>query len=211
MIELNFAKRIYFSFISMLACCTLIAFAGIKGFQRLAPTIENINSRNTQSLYYAEQMLTSISTQKDLVHFEQSLESSKQNITEQHERDVIENIEESYRQAFSGNREAEHTTIKNIVKLTEINRKAMADAGARALQLERIGMWIIIFPTVFAWIIGITLLKLLNRNIINPLSELKSVISDYRRGNKMRRCPKITQSGEFKELYLDINAILDNS
>ena len=64
--ELGFDKRIYISFILLLICATIIAISGIYGFKRLAPAINIINSRNTQSLHYAEEMLKSISKEKTL-------------------------------------------------------------------------------------------------------------------------------------------------
>ena len=193
----------------LILCSTIIAIAGIKGFQRLAPAINIINSRNTQSLYYAEQMLTSISTQKNINNFEFYLNKSKQNITEEHERENINNIEKVYKSAFSGNTKAEEQTIDCIINLSRVNRKAMEIAGNDASKLESVGIWLIIFPTIFAWIIGITLLKIIENTMIKPLSELHDVVSSYREGNKMRRCPKISKSEEFQEIYNDLNAILD--
>ena len=61
---MNFAKRIYYSYIIILICSTVITIAGIRGFQRLEPFVSILNSSNTKSLYYAEQMLSSISTRK---------------------------------------------------------------------------------------------------------------------------------------------------
>ena len=101
-------------------------------------------------------------------------------------------------------------TINYIIDLTKINRKAMEEAGNRALMLEEIGIWLIIFLTIFAWITGFILLKLFDTTLIKPLSELKSVIFEYRKGNKMRRCPKIAKSQEFQELYNCTNYLLDN-
>ena len=209
MIKLIFAKKIYISFVLLLLCSTVIAIAGIKGFQRLAPAINIVNSRNTQSLYYAEQMLTNITTQKDIDKFEYYLNKSKKNITEPEEREAVNNIEKFYKSAFSGNNICEEFTINHIIDLSRINRKAMEEAGSRASRLKSIGIWIIIFPTIFAWLIGLALLKSIDKTIIKPLSELQDVVSSYRKGNKMRRCPKVSKSDEFQEIYNDLNAILD--
>lgn len=206
----EFSKQIYFSFILLLFCSTIISIAGIGGFQRLAPAINTINARNTQSLYYAEQMLTNIATHKDINKFEKFLNKSKENITEENEKEAVENIEKMYKSAFSGNFKAEEYTIANVVKLTEVNRNAMIEAGIRAEKLKNIGIWIIIFPTIFVWIIGLALLKNLIKTFIIPLNNLKSTISEYKKGNKMRRCPKFSQESEFQSLYDDINLILDS-
>ncbi len=208
--NLEFSKRIYFSFILLMLCSTIISIAGISGFQRLAPAINTINDRNTQSLYYAEQMLTNIASKKNITKFEEFLNKSKENITERNEKEAIENIEKSYKSAFAGNFKAEEYTIENVVKLTEVNRNAMKDAGIRAEKLKNVGIWIIIFPTIFVWCIGLALLKNLDRTFIKPLCVLKSVISEFKKGNKMRRCPNFAQEGEFQNLYNDINHILDS-
>ena len=70
---MKLGKHIYYSFIIILICSTVITIAGISGFQRLEPSVSTLNSSNTKSLYYAEQMLTSISTKKDLNKFEENL------------------------------------------------------------------------------------------------------------------------------------------
>ena len=60
------------------------------------------------------------------------------------------------------------------------------------------------------WIIGMALLKRLERTYIKPIQELNDVISEYNRGNYMRRCPSITASKDLQKLYDGINRILDN-
>ena len=67
---MNFSKSIHFSFILLLIFSTIMAIAGVRGFLRLAPSIEYINKHNTRSLYYAEQMLSSISFIRNLQNFE---------------------------------------------------------------------------------------------------------------------------------------------
>ena len=209
MIKLEFARRIYLSFILLLICASVIAFAGIRGFQRLAPAINTINVKNTQSLYFSEKMITNILAHKNIEVFEDYLNKSKQNITEPNEKELIHKIEKSYKAAFEGNKLAEEETIDYIVALTNVNRAAMQEAGIKAKRLENVGICIIIFPTIFAWIIGLALLNSIDKKFIKPVLELHDVVASYRAGNKMRRCPKVSQSEEFQEIYNDINAILD--
>ena len=151
---MNFSQRVYSYFIIILICSTIITIAGINGFQRLEPYINTLNSDNTESLYYAEEMLTSISATKDLEKFEANLKKAQNNITEQGEQEVLSRIAEEYRPAFSGNRKIEEKTIDDIAELSKINREAMEQAGNRAKKMESVGIWIIIFPSVFIWIIG---------------------------------------------------------
>ncbi len=207
---MNFSEKIYFYFIVLLICSTIITIAGIYGFQRLEPSIKLLNSSNTQSIYYAEQMLTSISSRKDLKNFEKNLDLAKQNITEDGEEAAINKIAENYLPAFNGDKEAEEETINKITDFAKINRLAMENAGIKAKQQQAIGIWIILFPSIFIWLIGIALLKRMDRTFIKPIQELNNVIFDYNKGNHMRRCPSITVSKDLQMLYDGINNILDN-
>jgi len=206
---MNFAKRIYYSYIIILICSTVITIAGIRGFQRLEPFVNTLNSSNTKSLYYAEQMLSSISAKKDIKVFEKNLNLAQNNITEPGEKEVLENIAGNYQPSFFGNNMYEEETISNITELSRINRIAMEQAGLRAKKMQTVGIWIIIFPSIFIWIIGFTLLARLKRTFIKPIQELNDVISDYNSGNCMRRCPSYTVSKDLQKLYDGLNRILD--
>ena len=207
---MNFSKRIYTSFIILLICSTVITIAGVRAFQRLEPFINTLNSANTQSLYYSEQMLSSISVKKDLARFEDNLEKAKNNVTEVGEKEALDKIAENYIGAFKGNKKIEDETIDEIAEFSKINRIAMERAGKIAKKTKSIGIWIILFPSIFIWIIGIAILKRLERTFIKPIQELNDVIFEYNKGNHMRRCPTVTVSKDLQKLYDGINCILDN-
>lgn len=207
---MNFSGRIYLYFIVLLICSTIITIAGIYGFQKLEPSINLLNSSNTQSLYYAEQMLTSISAKKDINRFEKNLHLAGKNVTEDGEQEIVDEIASDYLPAFQGSKDFEEQTIDDIAELARINRLAMEQAGIKAKKQQTIGIWIILFPSVFIWLIGIALLKRLDRIFIKPVQELNDVIFDYNKGNRMRRCPSVTYSNDIQMLYDGINNILDN-
>ena len=206
---MNFAKRIYYSYIFILICSTVITIAGIRGFQKLEPFVSTLNSSNTKSLYYAEQMLSSISVKKDIRKFEEYLNLAKNNVTESGEEKIIEKIEGNYQPSFYGNNKYEEETISDIAELSKINRVAMEQAGLKAKKIQTVGIWIIIFPSIFIWIMGFTLLARLKRTFIKPIQELNDVIVDYNSGNHMRRCSSYTVSKDLQKLYDGINRILD--
>ena len=208
---MNFSKSICFSFILLLIFSSVIAIAGIRGFLRLAPSIEYINKHNTRSLYYAEQMLSYISVNKDFKQFENALNKAKQNVTEAGEASAVKNIDKSYKAAFNGNFRAEEKVIDNIIELSRINRVAMKQAGMDVKQLSSVGIWVIVFLTLIIWILGLAILNRINRTVILPLAELKDVIESYRKGNRIRRCPKLAPSSDFQQIYDGINLLLDNS
>ena len=207
---MTFGRRIRYSFIIILICSTIITIAGIRGFQRLEPFVSTLNSSNTKSLYYAEQMLSSISVKKDVKRFEENLDKAKHNITEKNEKETVDKIACYYLSAFRGNKRAEDETINNIAEYSRINRIAMEQSGIKAKKMETVGIWIILFPSIFIWIIGLTLLVRLEKTFIKPIQELNNVIFDYNNGNSMRRCPSYTTSKDLQKLYDGINRILDN-
>ena len=207
---MNFSQRIHSSFIVLLLCATIISIAGIKAFLRLEPFINTLNSANTKSLYYAEKMLSSISAKKDIDIFEEYLQKSKNNVTEVGEKEILDKISDGYLPAFNGNRKAEEETIDKIAQFSHINRIAMERAGKKAKNIERVGIWIILFPSIFIWLIGLTILHRLKKTLIKPIQELNNVIFEYNKGNKMRRCPSSTISKDLQKLYDGINRILDD-
>lgn len=207
---MKLGKRIYYSFITILICSTVISIAGIIGFQRLEPFVNALNSSNTETLYYAEQMLSSISMKKDIRKFEENLYKAQNNITETGEQEVLEKIAGNYQPAFYGNEKYEEATIDSIAELSRINRLAMQRAGLRAKKMQTVGIWIILFPSVFIWIIGLTFIARIKKVYIKPIEELNDVISDYNNGNHMRRCHSYTVSKDLQKLYDGINIILDN-
>ena len=87
----------------------------------------------------------------------------------------------------------------------------MKQAGMDVKQLSAVGIWVIVFLTFIIWVLGFAIMKSINKAVILPLAELKSVIEAYRKGNHMRRCPKLAPSGEFQQIYDGINLLLDNS
>ena len=154
-------------------------------------------------------MLSSISVKKDMRKFEEYLNLAKNNITEPGEKEAIERIDSNYQPSFFGNNMYEEETINDITELSKINRVAMEQAGLRAKKIQTVGIWIIIFPSIFIWIIGLTLLARLKKTFIKPVEELNDVICDYNSGNCMRRCPSYTVSKDLQKLYDGINRILD--
>jgi len=202
---MNFSKSFYLSFILLLVFSTLLAAAGIRGFLRLAPSIEQINKHNTQSLYIAESMMSALTVNKDIKSFEEALTKGKTNVTEKGEAEVINKIEKSYKSA-AGYKE---TTVNNIIELSRINRVGMQNAALRAKKLSSAGAWVIGFLTLITWGLGLILIKTLTTNLIKPLAELIDVLESYFKGNKLRRCPKLAPNHDFQRIYDAINSLLD--
>lgn len=206
---MKFSKSISLSILLLLVFTTVMATAGIRGFLRLAPAIEQINSRNTQSLYLTEKMMYTIAAENDIKLFEDALAQAKQNITEVGEKEKIQDIESKYASAFNGNKIAKKEIIADISALSEINRIAMKNAALNAKRLSSVGAWVITFMTIFIWCLGIIILNKLSKTIIKPLEELESVFQGQAKGNRLRRCPKTAPTTDFQLIYDGVNYLLD--
>ena len=199
---MNFSRSFYLSFILLLVFSTLLALAGIRGFLKLAPSIEQINKHNTQSLYIAESMMSALTVNKDIKSFEEALAKGKTNVTEKGEAEVINKIEKGYKSAFKNNAGYKETTVNNIIELSRINRVGMQNAALRAKKLSSAGAWVIGFLTLITWVLGLILIKTLTTNLID-------VLESYFKGNKLRRCPKLAPNHDFQRIYDAINSLLD--
>ena len=205
---MNFSKSFYSSFILLLIFSTLLAIAGIRGFLRLAPAIEQINEHNTQSLYITEQMMSALTVKKDINLFEQALKDGEANITEQGEAEAIKKIEKNYKSSFN-NPNLREITVDNIIELSRLNRLAMKDAALKAKKLSSAASWVIVFLAIMTWGLGILLMRTLAKNIIKPIEELTDVLISYNKGNTLRRCPKLAPNQIFQEIYDSVNTLLD--
>lgn len=205
---MNFSKSFYSSFILILIFSTILAIAGIRGFFRLAPAIEQINEHNTRSLYITEQMMSALTIKKDIKLFEQALRDGEANITEKGEAEAIKKIEKNYKKGFK-NAEYKEITVDNIIELSRLNRLAMKDAALSAKRLSSAAAWVITFLAIMTWVLGILLMRTLAKNIIKPLAELTDVLSSYTKGNTMRRCPKLAPNQTFQKIYDSVNTLLD--
>ncbi len=201
-------KSFYSSFILLLIFSTLLAIAGIRGFFRLAPAIEQINEHNTQSLYITEQMMSALTIKKDIKLFETALKDGEANITEKGEAEAIKKIEKNYKLGFK-NAEYKEITVDNIIELSRLNRLAMKNAALQAKRLSSAAAWVITFLTIMTWALGILIMRTLAKNIIKPLAELTDVLSSYTKGNTMRRCPKLAPNPTFQKIYDSVNTLLD--
>lgn len=208
---MKFSKSIYLSFLLLLIFATLVGFAGIRGFSRLVPSIEQINRHNTQSLYIAEKMLSSIAIEKNENEFKNALKLAKNNITEKGEKEALDKIEQNYKKAFEGDNFKEEQTVKGIIELSKINRIAMKNAALEAERLSSAGFWVIIFMIFIIWGLGIVIVNNIKKNIIDPMLEIKDVFECYEKGNRLRRCSKAISSKEFQNVCENINNLLDKA
>lgn len=201
----------------LIAMNLLMAFGSIWIFMRMAPAIEVIIAQNEVSLESCEKMLASLSrvTTSDshdgaaIAGFLKALAKAKNNITEQEEPPVLDTISRHYENAFKGDDFSLNRTIKAIEDLGEINRSAMRRADARAQQLGYAGAWGVVFMATVSFMVGIIFLRSMKKNLTEPMQEIDAVVTAFREGDRMRRCTMRNPSRSIRNIFGNINELLD--
>lgn len=196
----------------------LMAFGAIGVFTRMTPAIANIMSNNERSLKACEEMLFSLamsSIEEDREagkkSFLAALQRAIKNITEKEESEALADITKSSVRFFAGETEALKETVAKIIFLSEINRNAMTKADIAAQQLGRSGAWGIVFMAIFALLGGIIFIANLHNKLLQPLEEMKLVLQANQQGEAHRRCAGINLPSDIKNLYGQINKLLDRT
>ena len=214
---MKLANGINFGAWLIVAVNLLMAFGAIGVFNRMTPAIANILSNNERSLEACEEMLATLvlaGCQKDKTleeRFRSVLERAKSNITESEEPEVLETIGKNYQKAFAGDKNALRITTESIIKLGVINRRAMDEADKRARQFGRGGAWGIVFMAVCSFLAGLIFIRKLNQKVLQPLDEIKNVLTANLGGETRRRCAGANLPGDIRAIFGNLNTVLDRS
>lgn len=197
----------------------LMGFGSIWFFLRMAPAIDNIIRKNTNTLVLCEKMLSSVAqrsedsdagkqNQKDFVA---ALKQARENITEEGEPRAIEVITNNFRGAFAGNEASLQRTLQAIIELSNINKKAMVLEDRKARRLGSAGAWGVVFMATGVFIVTILLMRGIRRNLLYPIEEISEVVSANLNGDSLRRCFGANASADVRVLYSRINEVLDSA
>jgi methyl-accepting chemotaxis protein len=201
----------------LIALNILMAFGSIWIFMRMAPAIEVIIAQNQVSLEASEEMLAALLTKDkpgsgtvgSLASFRHALGRAKNNITEKEEPGVLDRIDQNFEKAFKGNDIALYQTVDAIVELGEINRAAMRRADVKAQQLGYAGAWGVVFMATVTFVVGMVFLRSMKKNLSEPMQEIDAVVTAFRKGDMMRRCSMKRPPRSIKQIFGNINELLD--
>jgi hypothetical protein len=216
---MKIAQSVRFGAWILISLNLLMALGSIWVFMRMAPAIEIIIDQNQVSLQACEEMLAALSmkggyepdSSPRIESFRHALRRAANNITERKEPVALDAISHNYQKAFEGDDAALAQTVKAILQLGEINRAAMTTADRNARQLGYAGAWGVVFMATALFLIGMIFLRSLNENLSNPLMEIDSVVKAFHNGDTMRRCTSMNPSKSLKQLFVNVNELLDRA
>lgn len=214
---MNASQPVRLGAVLLLALNILMAFGSIWVFVRMTPAIEVILDRNDVSLEACEDMLAALAkaggfpdereTQRAV--FDQALSRAKNMITEEGESENLDAITQSFPLAFEGDPGALTDTLLHVRTLSRINRQAMERADGRASQLGKAGAWGVVFMASLIYLVGILFLRSLDRNLLDPMKEMDQTMESFLGGETRRRCSMKNPSREIRNLFRNLNQILD--
>ena len=197
----------------------LMALGAIWVLMRMTPAIEEILSRNGQSLEACEEMFAVLAeAPADPVGgtgfregFSRALLRAEANVTEEGEPQAIEVIRRNYPAAFLGNGAAREATVAAIRQLAASNRRAMIEAEARARHLGTAGAWGVVFMALTVFVVGLLFKRALYRNLVAPLEEIDAVLTARRNGDLHRRCIGVGLPRDVQNVLNGVNELIDRS
>jgi hypothetical protein len=195
----------------------LLAFGAIGLLSRMAPAIDRILQENVYSIQAAEDMMVAVALSadegvedRDLEgRFFGALERARSNVTLSEEPAILDRIEGGYRRLLADPSNSRESTIRALEELVAMNRGAMQETRDRASRLSEAGAWSVVLMAIFGFAAAVVVVIRTRRNIVEPLSEVHSVLLAHDEGDVFRRCQFRDSSAEVRELMVTVNDLLD--
>ncbi|MBR2358383.1 MAG: hypothetical protein IKA65_10220 [Lentisphaeria bacterium] len=189
----------------------LLSFGAVWSLQRIDPEIQRIYQRNVVSLDACEKMLLALAEPAvDQQKFLNALQAAENNITEAGERETVLQIKTLADRINSGATRDRSLLTKEIIKLTNFNKRAIIESALQAQKMRRAGAWGLVFMTSFFFALALYFKRRLHRSLLMPLEEISAVMESRLQGDKFRRCNPAQMPPDMKKLFASINKLLDD-
>jgi hypothetical protein len=195
----------------------LLAFGSIGLLSRMAPAIDQILKENMYSIQAAEDMMVAVAlsvgdaaADREIEgRFFGALERARSNVTLIEEPAVLDEIEEGYRRLLADPSASRQPILRALEELVAMNRQAMQETRDRASRLSEAGAWSMVLMAIFGFTAAVIVVIRTRRNVVEPLSEIQSVLTAHDEGDVFRRCQFKDASSEVRELMVTVNDLLD--
>ncbi|MGM9999456.1 MAG: hypothetical protein ACI38Q_08755 [Candidatus Bruticola sp.] len=212
------AKSIKISIWCFILFNLMVAYCCIWIFTRMLPSIEAVIQDNETSIHVSMAMMAMltqhhhglVSRYQAVPKFERYLKEAEERVSEEGEIEYLKIIRTHYQNAFDGKKLEFNVVTDAIVKLENLNREAMHNSIVKAQHMGRTGAWGIVFMAVMNFIAGLMFMHNLNLKFIEPMEEIEQTISDFKKGNKMRRCTVFNRSMGMEKFMRNLNDLLDS-
>ncbi|MBX3273377.1 MAG: hypothetical protein KF729_24150 [Sandaracinaceae bacterium] len=195
-----------------LAAHVITVLAAIALLARMSPAIGQILDANERSVHEAERMLAAltrpVASPEDRATYFDALGAAEQNVTEGEEPEVLARLRAAGDDALDGDVDARVAVVRDLLRLSEINRTAMRGADARALRLGLAGRWALALLGVIGIFASAWALRRAQHQVLDPVEELVAVLDARARGDRHRRYSQ-TGSSALASALARIDELLD--
>lgn len=195
----------------------VLAFGAIGLFVRMGPAIEHLLRENVRSTAAAEEMLVEMAAAGGLpltdaarARVRAAYQRARDNVTEAEEEPVLRAMARELPAALAGDARARAALVREIHRLSAINRVAMQEGNENAQRLGRAGAWAGVFVGALSFCLSFVVVSRLRRRFLTPLIDLHTVLEGVRRGEQFRRCRKGDVPAEIGQVLASVNMLLDD-
>lgn len=205
-----FDPKSRFSFFSAanIAINLVIGIGAIILVERLIPAMGKILDENSVSLTLSFSMQEAI-LRNDSELFWQSITKAESHVTIDGEDDVLKRIEILGKNYWSGNYDDKDALLEAVSAYYNLNHSEMGKRESQARFLGLSGAWALGFLLIISIVLQLTIRSRLISELIDPVSELISVLRDYNSGNSLRRYHPRQAAEEIEEGGDLLNRLLD--
>jgi len=200
----------------MIALPLLLASNSVLLSTRMGPAIDRVISDNAESMRAAAEVVEVVAeaqagplTDDSKQRLNEAFERLEANITEEEEHARIAAMKAAHIGALQGNPAAVRDEVKGALALIDINIEAMHRHNEEAQRLGSANAWAAVFAGLVAFIISRFIAARLRRRIVEPVSDLWSVLRQNRSGEGFARCRQFETSVEVRDVLKSVNELLD--
>ena len=197
----------------------LVGLGALYLIERIVPAIDEILNENAYSVSSVLQMQESLliatkeSNNRDLEdEFWKAFQNAQSNVTIEGETHLLSEINALAISYWKGDPSQLPSMALKLKQLADLNLSAMKEKNRQAKTIGLGGAWALGFLILFALIVQLSLQKRLFDSLIDPATDLFTVILDYKAGNPLRRfsgsqnvAKEIRQTGDRLNQILDEN------
>jgi len=198
----------------VLNLCLAFGVAGL--LVRMGPAIERILQENVYSIVAGEAILAELAeaggqpvSEQAQRRTREALGNAERNVTEQHERPVIDALKRSLPEALNGDADARLAAVGSVRELLRINREVMREGDEEARRLGNAGAWAAVFIGFVSFLLSLFVVVRLQQRLVRPLVDLYDVLEGTRKGDRLRRCRLTDAPHEVLQVTQSVNRLLD--
>ncbi len=200
----------------MIALPLLLAANAVMLSTRMGPAIERVIADNAVSMRAAAEVVEVVAEAQAgplddaaKTRFNTAFERLAANVTEDGELQRIEAMEAARASALRGESLAARDEVTEALALIDINLEAMHRRNEEARRLGNANAWAAVFAGIAAFIVSRLIARRLRRRVIEPVSDLWSVLRRVRGGDSFARCREFETSSELRDVLSAVNELLD--